>query len=129
VLFTFGIIGTGMLGIPVLAGSSAYAVAESQSWRASLDRPLRLAPRFYGVLAVAVAIGLTMDFAGFNSVRMLFLSAVLNGLLAPPLIVLVLLLTCDKVVMGERTNGPVLRTLGWTCAVVMTICAAGMFLA
>ena len=126
-LFTLGIIGTGMLGIPVLAGSSAYAVAESQSWGASLDRPLRLAPRFYGVLAVAVAIGLTMDFSGFNSVRMLFLSAVLNGLLAPPLIVLVVLLTSDRTVMGERTNAPLIRILGWSCAIVMTVCGVGMF--
>jgi NRAMP (natural resistance-associated macrophage protein)-like metal ion transporter len=126
-LFTLGIIGTGMLGIPVLAGSSAYAVAESQSWGASINRPLKLAPRFYGVLAVAVAIGLGMDFSGFNSVRMLFLSAVLNGLLAPPLIILVVLLTSDKKVMGERTNAPLVRALGWICAAVMAICAVGMF--
>ena len=68
-----------------------------------------------------------MDFSGFNSVRMLFLSAVLNGLLAPPLIVLVVLLTSNRSVMGERTNAPLIRTLGWICAAVMAICGVGMF--
>ncbi len=127
-LFTLGIVGTGMLGIPVLAGSSAYAVAESSAWRGSLDGKLRIMPKFYGVLALAVIVGLSLDFAGFNSVRMLFLSAVLNGLLAPPLIVLVILLTNDKVVMGDRKNSRLLSTLGWICAGVMTLCGVGMFI-
>ena len=126
-LFTLGIVGTGMLAIPVLAGSSAYAVAESSAWGGSLDGKLRIMPKFYGVLALAVAIGLSLDFGGFNSVRMLFLSAVLNGLLAPPLIVLVILLTNDSLVMGERKNTRLLSALGWICAGVMTVCAVGMF--
>ncbi len=129
VLFTLGIVGTGMLAIPVLAGSSAYAVAESMQWGASLDRPLRLAPKFYGVLAVAVALGMLLDYAGLNAVRMLFWSAVLNGLLAPPLIVLVVLLTGDATVMFDRPSSRSTRTLGWICAGVMTACAAGLFLA
>ncbi|MEP6714119.1 MAG: Nramp family divalent metal transporter [Terriglobia bacterium] len=125
-LFTLGIVGTGMLGIPVLAGSSAYAVAESAAWGASINRPLRLAPRFYGVLAAAVVLGMGLDFAGFNSVRMLFLSAVLNGLLAPPLIILVVLLTSNSKVMGNRCNSWLVRALGWACAAVMMACAAGL---
>jgi NRAMP (natural resistance-associated macrophage protein)-like metal ion transporter len=127
-LFTLGIVGTGMLAVPVLAGSCAYAVAESAAWGASLDRPLRMAPKFYGVLAASVVLGLAFDFSGFSSVRMLFLSAVLNGILAPPLIVLVLLLTSNKAVMGDRTNSIVIKVLGWTCAVLMTACAAGLFI-
>ena len=127
VLFTLGIVGTGMLGVPVLAGSCAYAVAESLAWGGSLDAKFRILPKFYGVLALAVIIGLSLDFAGFNSVRMLFLSAVLNGLLAPPLIVLVILLTNDRGVMGDRKNGWFLSTLGWICAGVMTLCGIGMF--
>jgi NRAMP (natural resistance-associated macrophage protein)-like metal ion transporter len=126
-LFTLGIVGTGMLAIPVLAGSSAYAVAESAAWAGSLDAKLRIMPKFYGVLALAVVIGLSLDFGGFNSVRMLFLSAVLNGLLAPPLIVLVILLTNDATVMGSRKNGLLIRTLGWLCAGVMALCGIGMF--
>jgi Mn2+/Fe2+ NRAMP family transporter len=112
----------------VLAGSSAYAVAESAAWgAASINRPLKLARKFYGVLAAAVALGMGLDFSGFNSVHMLFLSAVLNGLLAPPLIVLVVLLTSDPGLMGDRRNGPVLKFLGWTCATVMAACGVGMF--
>jgi Mn2+/Fe2+ NRAMP family transporter len=128
-LFALGLVGTGVLAIPVLAGSSAYAVAESMRWGASLDRPARLAPKFYSVLAVAVALGMLLDYAGLNSVRMLFLSAVLNGLLAPPLIVLVVLLTGDPTVMGDRPSSPSTRTLGWICAAVMAACAAGLVLA
>lgn len=128
-LFTLGIIGTGMLAIPVLAGSCAYAVAESAAWGASIDRPLRLAPKFYGVLAIAVVLGLSFDFTGFNAVRMLFWSAVLNGVLAPPLIVLVLLLTSSAAVMGERRNAFTIKALGWACAILMAGSAAGLFFA
>jgi len=126
-LFTLGMVGTGMLGIPVLAGSCAYAVAESSAWAGSLDRKLRVAPKFYGVLGAAVAIGLFLAFSGINSVRMLFLSAVLNGVLAPPLIALVILLTSNGRVMRGRQNGVILKTLGWACAGIMTICAFAMF--
>lgn len=127
-LFALGIVATGMLAIPVLAGSSAYAVAESAAWGCSIDSKLRVAPKFYAVLAAAVVLGMLLDFAGFNSVRMLFLSAVLNGLLAPPLIVLVVLLTSSSIVMGNRKNGPIAKYLGWGCAAVMTACAVGLFL-
>jgi len=126
-LFTLGIIGTGMLGVPVLAGSSAYAVAESARWGGSIDRPLRLAPKFYGVLATSVALGMGLAFGGFNSVRMLFLSAVLNGLLAPPLVVLVILLANNAEVMGTHKNGPLMNGLGWLCVVMMAACGTAMF--
>ena len=128
-LFTLGLIGTGMLGVPVLAGSSAYAIGEAMAWSASLDRHPVLAPKFYGVLAAAMAIGLALDYAGLDAVRMLFWSAVANGVLAPPLIVLVVKLTNDRTVMGDRVNPPLLRWLGWTAATVMTFAAAAMFIA
>ena len=128
-LFTLGIVGTGLLAVPVLAGSCAYAVAESANWgAASLNRPLKLAPKFYGVLAVAVAVGMVSSLAGLNAVKMLFWSAVLNGILAPPLIVLVLLLTSDGAVMGERKNSRLITVLGWVCAGLMTACAVGSFM-
>ena len=127
-LFTLGIVGTGMLAIPVLAGSSVYAVAESAAWGASIDHKLKLAPKFYSVLILAVALGMCLGFAGFNSVRMMFLSAVLNGILAPPLIVLVVLLTSDKAVMGHRRSGTFARSMGWLCAGVMTTCAVGLLI-
>lgn len=127
-LFTLGLIGTGMLAVPVLAGSAAYAVAEAESWQHDSleDRP-RIAPRFYTVVAVAMLLGLGLDFVGFNAVRMLFYSAVLNGILAPPLIILVILLTSNPKIMGTHTNSRPLRVLGWTAAAIMTAGAIGMF--
>src|SRR5262245_20887656 len=124
--FTLGIIGTGILSVPILAGSCAYAIAEAAAWRGSLDSRPRDARGFYAVLAVAMALGLALDFFGFNAVAMLFWSAVVNGLLAPPLVLLVLLLTSDHAVMGARCSPLWLRVLGWTTAIVMTLAAIGM---
>jgi NRAMP (natural resistance-associated macrophage protein)-like metal ion transporter len=128
-LFTLGLIGTGMLGVPVLAGSSAYAIAEAMAWGGSLDRKPKVMPKFYGVLAAAMAIGLGLNYIGLNAVKMLFWSAVCNGVLAPPLIVLIVLLTSDPKVMGDRVNPAWLRYMGWLAAGVMTAAAVGMFLA
>jgi NRAMP (natural resistance-associated macrophage protein)-like metal ion transporter len=125
-LFTLGIIGTGMLSVPVLVGSCAYAIAEAAAWRGSLDDRPKDARGFYAVVAVAMGVGLALDFLGFDAVAMLFWSAVVNGVLAPPLVVLVLLLTNDPAVMGARRNPPWLRLLGWTTAVVMTLAAVGL---
>jgi Mn2+/Fe2+ NRAMP family transporter len=126
-LFSLGLLGAGMLGAPVLAGSSAYAIAGAAAWRGSLaDRP-SLAREFYGVIAAGLIIGAALDYAGFNAVSMLFWSAVLNGVLAPPLVVIVVLLTSSRAVMGDRRNGPLLKTLGWTTAAVMTAATAAMF--
>ncbi len=126
-LFSLGLIGAGMLGVPVLAGSSAYAVAEGAAWRGSLaDRP-GLAREFYAVIAVGLALGLGLDYAGFNAVSMLFWSAVLNGVLAPPLIVIVLLLTSNRAIMGSRTNSRRLAALGWITVAVMTAASIAMF--
>jgi NRAMP (natural resistance-associated macrophage protein)-like metal ion transporter len=103
-LFTVGLIGTGMLGVPVLVGSCAYAVAEGAAWRGSMADKPRSAGKFYAVMAVAMVLGLALNFAGFNAVKMLFWSAVINGLLGPPLILLVILLTSSRKVIGEREN-------------------------
>lgn len=125
-LFTLGLIGTGMLGVPVLAGSCAYAIAEAEGWRGSLEDKPRLARRFYAVVGVSMLVGLGLNFAGFNAVAWLFWSAVVNGVLAAPLIVLVVLLTSDRTVMGKRVNPPLLRWLGWITAVVMAAATVGM---
>jgi hypothetical protein len=95
-LFTLGLIGVGMLGVPALAGSAAYAVAEASAWRGTLEDKPRLAIKFYAVVGVAMVLGLALNYAGVNAVKMLFWSAVLNGVLAPPLIILVVLLTSNK---------------------------------
>jgi NRAMP (natural resistance-associated macrophage protein)-like metal ion transporter len=126
-LFTLGLIGTGMLAVPVLAGAAAYAVAEARAWRGTLEDKPRLAKKFYAVVAGAMILGLALDYAGFNAVKMLFWSAVLNGVLAPPLIALVVLLTSSKRVMGDHVNPPLLKWLGWVTAAVMAVAAVAMF--
>jgi Mn2+/Fe2+ NRAMP family transporter len=126
-LFTLGIIGTGMLGVPVLAGSAAYAVAEARNWRGTLEDRPRLAKKFYAIVACAMVLGLLLDYLGIDAVKMLFWSAVLNGVLAPPLIVLVVLLTSSKKLMGTRTNSRVMKWLGWAAAAIMTAAAVAMF--
>jgi NRAMP (natural resistance-associated macrophage protein)-like metal ion transporter len=126
-LFTLGLIGTGMLGVPVLAGSAAYAVSEAAAWRGTLEARPRWAPKFYTVLGISVLLGLALNFARFNAVKMLFWSAVLNGVLAPPLIVLVVLLTSNKKVMGQRVNSPLLKWLGWATAIIMALASVAMF--
>jgi Mn2+/Fe2+ NRAMP family transporter len=126
-LFTLGLIGTGMLAVPVLAGSAAYAVAEARKWRGTLEDRPRLSRKFYAVVAVSMVLGLVLDFVAFNAVKMLFYSAVLNGVLAPPLIVLVVLLTSKSEIMGIRVSSRPLRYFGWATAAIMTAAAVGMF--
>jgi NRAMP (natural resistance-associated macrophage protein)-like metal ion transporter len=126
-LFTIGLIGTGMLGVPVLAGAAAYAIAEAGAWRGSLEDRPQLAKKFYAVIASAMLLGLALDYLGINAVKMLFWSAVLNGVLAPPLIALVVLLTSSKKVMGQRTNSPLLKVLGWASTAIMALAALAMF--
>jgi len=128
-LFALGIIGTGLLSVPVLAGSTAYAIAEGAGWRHSLESKPRSAPRFYGVLGFAMLLGLVLNYLHFDAMAMLFWSAVVNGVLAPPLIVLVVVLTSDRKVMGDRVSSPLLRGLGWATAVVMTLAAGAMLVA
>ena len=128
-LFTIGLVGTGMLGIPALAGSAAYAVAEAMHWRGSLDDRPRVAKKFYGVLAASVALGLVLNFLEVNAVKMLFYAAVVNGVLAPPLIVLVTMLTSDKKVMGKRVNPWLLKWAGWVTAAVMAAATIAMIVA
>jgi NRAMP (natural resistance-associated macrophage protein)-like metal ion transporter len=126
-LFTIGLIGTGILAVPVLAGSAAYAVSEAAGWRGTLEDRPQLSRKFYALIAVAMLLGLALDFFGFNAVKMLFYSAVLNGVLAPPLIVLVVLLTSNSKIMGHRVSSRPLRYVGWAAAVIMTAACIGMF--
>ena len=122
-LFAAGLIGTGFLAVPVLAGSASFAVAELFGWRAGLDLSPRRGRRFYLVFAYAVLGGMLLDLVQTSPIRMLFLAAVLNGILAPPLLVLVMLVSGNPNIMGERTNGPWLNILGWTATVLMTAAA------
>src|SRR5580704_8247967 len=126
-LFSLGLIGAGMLGVPVLAGSSAYAISEGARWQGSLADHAGVSRGFYGVIALGLVLGLALDYAGFNAVSMLFWAAVLNGVLAPPLIVIVLLLTSNPKIMGSRSNPLWLAGLGWLTVAVMTAASCAMF--
>ncbi len=127
-LFAAGIIGTGLLGVPVLTGSSAYAVSETFGWKCSLDEKPRHAKRFYSVIAVSTLIGLLVNFSGIDPITALFWTAVINGVIAPPLLVVVMLVSNNKRVMGRRTNGIFTNIVGWFAAAAMFAAAIGMFL-
>jgi NRAMP (natural resistance-associated macrophage protein)-like metal ion transporter len=128
-LFTLGLIGTGVLAVPVLAGSCAYAIAEASAWRGSLNQRPDRARKFYLVLAVSMALGIALNYAGLDAIKLLFTTAVINGVLAPPLILIVLLLTRDRTVMGRAVNSPLLGFLGWLTFVVMVVAALGLLVA
>jgi NRAMP (natural resistance-associated macrophage protein)-like metal ion transporter len=120
-LFAIGIIGTGLLGVPVLAGSSAYAISESFGWRAGLFYKLKHASAFYGVIIISMLVGLAMNFIGLDPIKALIYSAVINGIIAPIILVLILGLSSNQKIMGEWANGGTVKMLGWLTVIVMTI--------
>jgi Mn2+/Fe2+ NRAMP family transporter len=129
-LFSLGIIGTGLLAVPVLAGSAAYAVAEASGWQGSLS--LRLdqgeGKGFYGVVAVATLVGVALCFAPLDPVRELFWAAVLNGVIAVPIMALMMVLAARTSVMGPHTIGKHLRWLGWLATGAMALVVVALFL-
>lgn len=126
-LFALGIIGTGLLAVPILAGSASYAVSEAFGWREGLYKKFNKAPGFYGVIILAIIFGLLFNLFGVNPISALYYSAVVNGLIAPPLLVLILLISNNKKIMGERINNKLLNFLGILTIAVMSI--AGFALA
>ena len=125
-LFSFGIIGTGMLAVPVLAGSAAYAVSESFNWRHGMDRKLQEAWEFYGIIAIATVGGLALNFTHLDPVRALLWSAEINGIIAVPIMVVMMLLASRVDVMGHFVIRPRLRRLGWIATGVMAVTVAAM---
>jgi NRAMP (natural resistance-associated macrophage protein)-like metal ion transporter len=126
-LFAVGIVGTGLLAIPVLSGSAAYGVAEAFHWRASLEKKPQQASRFYAILAVATLLGTLLNLLKLDPIQALFWSAVVNGVVAVPVMVITMLLAGNPSVMGRFTIPPVLRTIGWIATAVMALAAVGMF--
>ncbi len=122
-LFSAGIIGTGMLGVPVLAGSAAYAVAETLRWRTGLRARWWRAKGFYGVLAIATIAGTALNLTPLDPIRALFWSSVINGVFAAPILVMVLIMAADRAVMGRFTLKRRLKLLGWLSALVMALAA------
>ena len=127
-LYTLGIIGTGLLAIPTLSGSAAYAFAETFGWRHGLDQKLRNARYFYGIVALSTVAGISLDFANINPVKALYWSAVVNGLLAPFLLIGILAIACDRNCMHGQPSSWLSRIVVALAALLMFGAAAGMFL-
>jgi NRAMP (natural resistance-associated macrophage protein)-like metal ion transporter len=126
-LFSLGIIGTGMLALPVLAGSAAYAAAGTMKWRNSLALQVNLAKQFYAVIAVSILGGVALTFTHFDPIKALYWSAVINGLAAVPVTALVMLMSGNRRIMGEFAVGGLLRLVGWIATAAMGLAAIGMF--
>ena len=119
-LFAIGIIGTGLLATPVLAGASSYALSESFRWKEGLYRPLKQAHAFYGIIIISMLVGLAMNFLGIDPIKALIYSAFANGLVAPVILTLIVLISSNKKVMGRWTNKRSTTFIGWFAVAVMT---------
>jgi len=126
-IFTLGILGTGLLAVPVLAGSAAYAVGEAQRWPVGFGRQLREAKAFYATVVLATLIGMMINFSGINPIKALFWSAVLNGIVAVPIMVIMMLMAARQDILGRFAIHGWLRVLGWVATGLMAVCVAAMF--
>jgi NRAMP (natural resistance-associated macrophage protein)-like metal ion transporter len=129
VIFALGVIGTGLLAVPVLAGSAACAVGEARRWPVGLARQPLQAKAFYTTIAVAVALGVAMNMTAINPIKALYWSAVLNGIVAVPVMAMMMLISTNKRIMGKFTVGPVMRSVGWVATGVMAAAVLGMGIA
>lgn len=118
-LFTIGILGTGMLAIPVLAGSSSYAIAETFKWKEGLSKKLKNAYAFYGIIIISMIIGLCINFIGLNPIKVLIYSAVANGIVAPLVLIPIVVISSNKKIMGNWVNKPITKIFGWLVVAIM----------
>ncbi len=127
VLFALGLIGTGLLAIPVLAGAAAYATSELFGWREGLSNTFRQAPQFYAVIAVATVLGIALNFSGVSEIQALYVAAIVNGVIAPVLLVFIMIVAADRRVLGEFVPGAGLLAVGWLTTATMAAAALAMF--
>jgi NRAMP (natural resistance-associated macrophage protein)-like metal ion transporter len=127
-LFSAGIVGTGLLAVPVLAGSAAYGLGEAFRWNASLERKPADAKKFYGAIATCTAVGAALNFTSLNPIKALFWAAVLNGIAAVPLMMVIMAMATSRKVMGTFVLPAYLKMLGWLAAVIMSMVFAGLVL-
>jgi Mn2+/Fe2+ NRAMP family transporter len=120
-LFALGILGTGLLAIPVLAGSASYAISESFKWDTGLDRKLNQAYPFYGVIMMSMSLGLAMEFTKINPIKALLYSAVGNALIAPAVLIFIVLISSNKKIMGNQANTTLARWAGWFITGIMLV--------
>jgi len=125
-LLAIGLTGAGMLAVPVLTGSSGYALAETFGWKFGLDEPPHAAPQFYISIAIATTVGMLLNWTKISSITALVWTAILNGLLAPPLLVLVMLVSSNPKIMKNRVNGRAVMVLGYTTTALMFMAALGL---
>ncbi|WP_202988013.1 NRAMP family divalent metal transporter [Brucella anthropi] len=128
ILFALGILGVGLIGVPVLAGAGAYALSEALGWKSGLELKATDARGFYGIITVSILLGLVIQYSPISPMKALFWSAVINGVVAVPLMVVVILLASNKSVMGAYRIGLPLLTLGWIATLVMGAAAVAMFM-
>ena len=128
ILFATGIIGVGLIGVPVLAGSAAYAFAETMGWQWGLERTVKQAKGFYGIIAFSVLIALAIQYSPISPMKALFWSAVINGVVAVPLLIVIMLLASKASVMGQHVATPSLKILGWLTTVVMGFATLWLFI-
>jgi NRAMP (natural resistance-associated macrophage protein)-like metal ion transporter len=129
VIFSFGIIGLGLLSVPVLSASASYAVSEALSWREGLNLKFKKAHGFYGVITIATIVGLIINYLGINPIRALVLTAVINGVVAVPLLFLINRIASDKKIMGKYRSGRLSQTILWVAFLAMLLAAIAMFIA
>ncbi|MEK7647251.1 MAG: divalent metal cation transporter [Patescibacteria group bacterium] len=127
-LFALGILGTGLLAVPILAGSAAYAVSEAFNWNVGLGKRFKQAHGFYGVIMIATLVGLLINFTSIGPMTMLYYAAMLNGVLAPPLLILILLIGNNKKILGKNTNSPLSNYLGIIITAIMSFIALAFFI-
>jgi Mn2+/Fe2+ NRAMP family transporter len=125
-LFAMGIVGTGLLAVPVLAASAAYAVGETMRWTSSLESKPMQARRFYAVIAIATLAGTAMNFVHINPIKALFWTAVINGVIAVPMLAAVMLVAAKETAMGKFAISGTLQAMGWLTTFVMAACVVGM---
>jgi NRAMP (natural resistance-associated macrophage protein)-like metal ion transporter len=122
-LFAIGILGTGLLAIPVLAGSSAYAISECFGWKEGLYRKYKKAQAFYGIIALSIIIGIIINFIGLDPIKALLYSAIANGIVAPVILIFIVRISSSKKIMGEFKNSITYKILGWAATVLMSVTA------
>jgi Mn2+/Fe2+ NRAMP family transporter len=122
-LFAVGVIGTGLLAIPVLSGSLSYIVTETFGWKEGLDKKFHKAKAFYVIIAISLIVGLSLNYIGLSPIKALIYSAILYGLTAPVLIAIILHISNNKKIMGKNTNGKISNILGFATLVFMTVAA------
>lgn len=125
-LFAIGIIGTGLLAVPVLAGSAAYALGEARKWPVGLARQPMKARAFYATIALATLLGALINFSAVDPIKALYWSAVVNGVVAVPVMAMMMLISTSDKIMGRLTVGPVMRVVGWTATAVMGMAVIAM---